>query len=390
VGQPQSPLQKALAYTEQIVLNHDQSSISIDFAALSFTSPGSNEYSYKMDGLDKEWTYLKHNRKVYFTKLAPGSYTFRVKASNSSGIWSTRETLLQIEVLPPFWASRIAYAIYFLICVVLIILIILYYNRRMREKNTRKMELLKHEKEKELYRNKIDFFTNVAHEIRTPLTLIQGPMENMMDYADSIPAMKGNLLIMERNTNHLLELTNQFLDFRQTEVKGFSLDFKSVNFAELLKETHSNFQPLADHHNLKFSLRLSADKLNVLVDSDAILKILNNLYSNAIKYATRKVEVIFSVDSNRFAVEIKNDGFKIPAESRERIFEPFFRLKETQSHPGTGVGLAISRNLTELHKGLLELKATDDEMNVFVLTLPIRPPDDGLSKHNNEIETLKR
>ncbi len=163
-----SPLKKSITYTDKIVLNYNQSTFSIDFASLSYTAPEMSEYAYKMEGLDKDWTYLKTNRKAYFTELSAGSYTFKVKASNSSRVWNEHETTLAIEILPPWWASIWAYAVYTLVSLFIIYSLIRNYHRRVEEKNARKIEHLEIVKEKEIFEAKIEFFTNVAHEIRTP------------------------------------------------------------------------------------------------------------------------------------------------------------------------------------------------------------------------------
>ncbi|MFC0772095.1 ligand-binding sensor domain-containing protein [Terrimonas alba] len=373
VNGKKSPLKKSITYTDQITLRHDQSTLSIDFAALSYTSPEMNEYAYKMEGLDADWTPLKTYRKAYFTELPPGVYTFKVKAANSSGIWNKEETSLRIEILPPFWKSKLAYLLYSVLAIAIVYVVFRIYHNRINEKHERKIELLAHENEKALYQNKIDFFTNIAHEIRTPLTLIQGPMENIMNHADKVPEIKNNLRIMERNTNRLLDISNQLLDFRKIEAKGFSLNFEKINIPELVEDMHASFQPLADHRYLSYSLQTPSNDFYAMVDNDSFQKILSNLYSNAIKYAENTVQVRLAwlEKENEFLIEFKNDGLLIPADSKEKIFEPFFRIKETNYQNGTGIGLAISRALTELHKGTLELKEPRDGFNIFVLTLPI-------------------
>jgi signal transduction histidine kinase len=384
IGENHSPLKKSITYTNKITLPHNQSTLSIDFAALSYASPEMNEYSYKMEGLDKDWTLLKANRKVYFTELPPGLYTFKVKASNSSGVWNQKETSLQIEILPSFWKSKWAYLLYVVCGFALLSVLIHNYHKRVDERNKRKMELLDHQKEKELYQHKIDFFTNVAHEIRTPLTLIQGPMENIMNYVDDVPEIKSNLKIMERNTKRLLDISDQLLDFRRIEEKGFSLNFESINITEILQDLHTSFHFLALQHDVDYDLYLPVKNFYCDVDPDSVHKILSNLYSNAIKYSSKKVQVKFIPldQENKFQIEISNDGFLIPSEMKEKIFEPFFRLKETSMLKGTGIGLAISRTLTELHKGTLQLKDSKNGMNVFVLELPVHHSKEVLLKQN--------
>jgi len=267
-----------------------------------------------------------------------------------------------------------AYAAYSLVSILIVFLAIRNYHRRVEEKNRRKIELLETAKEKEIFKAKIEFFTNVAHEIRTPLTLIKGPLEKVIKKAQDIPELNNSLKIMDKNTNRLIHLTNQLLDFRQTEIKGFSLNFVKANISELLEETYLSFKPLAEQKNIQFNLKMPKAGLHAFVDIEGLNKILSNLFSNAIKYAEGKVQVSLvhvGHDDRFFTIEIKNDGYLIPIEMKEKIFEPFFRLKETEKQKGTGIGLALSRSLAELHKGTLELKQPENNLNVFALKLPI-------------------
>jgi signal transduction histidine kinase len=190
----------------------------------------------------------------------------------------------------------------------------------------------------------------------------------------AITDINDNLRIMERNTNRLIDLTNQLLDFRQTEIKGFSLNFVNANISELLEDTYQSFRPLAEKSNLRFRLDLPSPRLWASVDIDAFNKILSNLFSNAIKYAETEVLVRLLPTPEEgyfFTIEIRNDGYTIPYEMKEKIFEPFFRLKETEKQKGTGIGLALSRSLAQLHKGILDLKRPDDGRNTFFLTMPV-------------------
>ena len=370
-----SPLKKSISFNDEITLSYNQSTFSIDFAALSYTAPATLSYSYKMEGLEDDWNTIKTNRKVYFTDLSPGSYTFRVKASNSSGRWNNKETKLIIVILPPWWRSWWAYTLYAVILLFNAVFIIRHYHQRMEEKNRRKMELMEIAKEKELYKAKMEFFTNVAHEIRTPLTLIKGPLEKIIRIAGTQPDINRSLNIMSKNTNRLVDLTNQLLDFRHAETKGFSLNFSRVDISDLLEETFNNFKPIAEQKNLDYQLYLPSNTVVALVDLDAVNKILYNLFSNALKYAKETVCISLlplQHELATFSIEFKNDGFLIPHENRDKIFEPFYRLKETEKQTGTGIGLALSRSLTQLHKGTLELTESKDGLNHFLLTLPLQ------------------
>ena len=317
-----------------------------------------------MKGLDKGWTEIKPNRKIYFTNLSPGNYTFKLKAG-VQGNWGKAEKQLIIKILPPWWATVWAYLVYTIIVIALGFYLLRSYHIITEDK-----------KDKEIYEAKIDFFTNIAHEIRTPLTLIKGPVENLLEKIEEVPEIKEDVITMERNTNRLIALITQILDFRQTETKGFSIDFLKVNITELLSENFLNFSALAKKKNLLYNLSLPPTDLYAFADEEALNKIFSNLFNNAVKYAHKIVTIKLLPPDNGaidFIIEFENDGAIIPAEMSEKIFEPFYRLKETIKQQGTGIGLALAKSLTELHKGNLYLNNTSSGLNVFVLCLPIKP-----------------
>jgi ligand-binding sensor domain-containing protein/signal transduction histidine kinase/AraC-like DNA-binding protein len=379
VNSRDSLLHRSIICAKPIKLNHNQSSFSIDFAALSYPSPEMTQYKYMMKGLDKGWTLLKTNRKVYFTQLQPGHYTFIVMAANNNGQWLAKEARLDITITPPFWESIWAYIIYILLILLTIYYLLTQYHNKTRDKNKRLIEILENDKEKQIYNAKIEFFTNVAHEIRTPLTLIKGPMEKVIKKAGSVPEIQNNLQIMEKNTNRLLELTNQLLDFRKTETNGFSLSFVKNDITELLADIFLRFKPMAEQKNIHYEFKHPEKNLYAYVDLEAFTKIISNLINNAIKYGRTVVEVeLFEVepDDSTFSIEIRNNGHVVPYEMREKIFEPFFRLKESEKQIGTGIGLSLSRSLAELHKGILVLSKPVDDLNTFLLTLPVHQEEE--------------
>lgn len=369
--QNESPLRQSIVYTTALELPYDQSSFSLDFAALSFTAPQMNRYAYKMDGVNAGWTTLEKNRKVYFTDLAPGKYVFRVKSANSSGVWNPKESVLQIRVLPPWWKSPLAYSLYALSLLALAYVGIRYYHRRVKEEGEQTLNRLRYEKEKELYEAKMKFFTNLAHEIKTPLTLIKAPLERVIQKTEDRADLKNSLAIMERNTARLIDLTNQLLDYRQTEAGGFTLNFTEVNVSKLVEEIVMGFRPLAEQKNLAFRLHLPAQNVTGYADSDACTKIISNLFSNAVKYAETIVAVELRTEEGSLVLTVKNDGHLIPADMREKIFEPFVRLNKNEKQKGTGIGLALVRSLTELHGGSITVKE-DALFNIFALRLPLQ------------------
>ena len=374
INEKGSPLAKSIIYSKKIVLKYNQSSFSIDFASLSFSAPEMSAYKYIMEGLDKDWTNLKTNRKVYFTELHPGNYIFKVKAANIDGIWNNAETKLEIEILPPFWAGTAAFIVYTLLAIGIVYYLIYSYNRKTTQKNQRKMEIFENEKQKQIYQAKIEFFTNIAHEIRTPLTLIKAPLERIVKKASDNPDIGSNIKIMERNTDRLIELTNQLLDFRRIETNKFRMNFEKINITAALKEHFTNFKSITEQENKKFELNIPSSPIFACADVDAFHKILTNLFTNAVKYSRQQVTIsLLSPDENEdhFTIEFSNDGFLISSEMKEKIFEPFYRINETKKQTGSGIGLALSRSLTELHHGQLFLKEPDNEINTFILILPV-------------------
>ncbi len=359
-------LSKSILLTDEIILPHNKSSFSIDFASLSYTSPEMTEYSYFMKGLDKEWTTVKPNRKIYFTGLAPGKYIFKLKAA-VNGKWSEQVKELTIKIMPPFWATSWAYILYSLAVIILAYYLFRTYHFYIESK-----------KKKEIYEAKIDFFTNIAHEIKTPLTLIKGPVENIMEQIEYLPELKDDLVMMEKNTNRLVALITQMLDFRKTETNSFSLDLAKMNISELLRETCASFNNMAKKKKLQYNINIPAGNEIIFADEEAMTKILSNLLNNAVKYASTIVNVRLIADENNkdeLLIEIENDGMKIPEEMNEKVFEPFFRLKDGGKSQGTGIGLALAKSLTELHKGKLYIRNSSDGLNTFILQLKYTPSE---------------
>ncbi|UYQ91454.1 ATP-binding protein [Chitinophaga horti] len=357
----------AISFADTVRINYDQSSFAIGFAALTYIAADMTTYAYRLDGLERNWTYLPTNRKVYFTDLSPGDYLFRVRTG-----WDQRETRLLIRILPPWWLSFPAYFAYGACTLLLIYFLIRTYHRRQRERHQRKMAIFEQQKEKEIYKAKIEFFTNVAHEIRTPLTLIKGPLEMVIDELGEHPGVKKSLQNIERNTARLVALTDQLLDFRQTEHQDFRLSFVEADIPLTVQKNVQAFAVAAQQKSLAFELQLPAQHFSAFIDMEAFHKIIDNLIGNALKYAGSQVLVTVEEpgEQGNFVIRVMNDGALIPWQLREKIFEPFFRI-HSMEQPGSGIGLPLARALTQLHSGHLQLREPVNGMNIFELTLPV-------------------
>lgn len=372
VNSPDSPLEKSITYSNGIELDANQNSFSLQVAALSYQAPEMNRLEYKLEGFDREWYSVGRNSLINYSNLPYGSYTLRIKGSNSDGKWNETERTLDIRIRPPFYLSTWAYIVYVVLVLCSLAAIVLYFRRRAQQKHRQTIEKFEREKERELYTAKIDFFTNVAHEIRTPLTLIKSPLENVLASKSVSEEIRDDLEIMDLNTNRLLDLVNQLLDFRKTETKGFQLNFLECDVVDILQRTYKRFKPLARQKQIELTVG-SPDKLYASVDKEGLTKIFSNLLTNAIKYGNTFIRIRLCAEDERIVLSVCNDGLIVPAELREEIFKPFIQYKAgmLSAVSGTGIGLALARSLAELHGGTLGM---DDSMetNCFILSIPIK------------------
>lgn len=368
--------QEDITLKKHITLKYDQSTFYIDYTALNYQAPNLTQYAYRMVGLASSWSYVVGENRVYFTKLLPGNYQFQVKAANLSGIWNDQAATLSITILPPWWFSPAALALYGLIGLGGFVSLILGINRHNRLKIKKKIHAFENEKEKELYQAKIDFFINIAHEIRTPLTLIKSPLEKVTQDGELSSGARNYLAIVEKNANRLLDLVNQLLDFRKTEIEGYKLNFVRTDILSLIYETYERFRDTAERESLQMRVEENVKSFYAYIDKEACTKILSNLLSNAVKYAKSTIMIRFEGQANnRFAIEILNDGSPIPDEFKEKIFEPFFRDESSIHKSGTGLGLPLARSLAEMHEGSLTLEETSSKLIRFRLSLPVNQPN---------------
>lgn len=380
--------QKDITFKKGITLEHNQSTFYIDYTSLSYQAPNLTQYAYCMEGLSSKWYHVVGENRVYFTKLPPGNYTFKVKAANLSGIWNDEPAMFQITILPPWWLSTKALILYGIIAIGCVVLLIFIISRHNKANIQQKIQEFENEKEKELYQAKIDFFINIAHEIRTPLTLIKSPLEKVTRDIKLSPSAKNYLTIVDKNANRLLDLVNQLLDFRKTEIEGYKLNFIHTDIIALMQETFERFHDTAEQEALQMIIECNVKSFYAFIDKEACTKILSNLLSNAIKYARSKIIVRFEAqDGERFTIDIMNDGKPISEEIKEKIFEPFYRDDSSIHKSGTGLGLPLARSLAEMHEGSLTLEESPAGLIIFRLRLPVNQPN-SLKLEEEKAEVL--
>lgn len=376
-GEENSPLEKSITFSDEITLQATQNSFSLRLASLGCRISERNKIMYRLEGFDKEWRTVGESPFVTYSNLEYGHYVFKAKAFNDDGKSDERELELRIQILPPFYLTIWARLVYALMFVLVVCYTVIYFRKKSVIKHQRQTEKFEQEKEREIYDAKIDFFTNVAHEIRTPLTLIKGPLENIILKKELDAETRDELNIMEHNTERLLNLTNQLLDFRRIEARGYGLNFVQNNINDILRETYLRFTSLARQKRLEMTLSLPEEHLCAHVNREALIKIISNLLNNAVKYASSYIKVSLEQQNsdhfNHFMIKVVNDGMVIPIEKREEIFKPFVRVNNEENGTvatGTGIGLALARSLAELHQGSLVMD-TDTERNGFYLSLPV-------------------
>lgn len=360
---PNSPIRQSIGYTNEIVLKYNQSMIGFDFAALSYIAPKENDYQYMLEGLDSEWQFTKGtSNHLSYANLPVGEYVLRIKGTNSDKLWSSNEIQLKIKVLPPFFRSGVAYLIYALILLVATILTVWYYVRRTEARQKERIKRLNDEKEKELYNSKIDFFTNIAHEIRTPLSLIIGPLEYLMKTA-SINNVYGEYLsIIEQNYKRLYALVTQLLDFRKVDTGSYKLSYDSYRIKELIGKVTCIFELSARQKKVTIDTSAIPEDMSIIIDEEAFTKIISNLLSNALKYAKSTICItVIEIDSE-IVVTVTDDGIGITDPEKTKIFDAFYQVKNNSelNKLGIGIGLHMTRSLVLLMNGKIEANDRED------------------------------
>lgn len=367
-------LSKSIGYTKEIGLNYKQNVFSLEYAALSYSVPSKNMYKYKLEGFDKDWNIVGNQRKATYTNLPAGKYVFRVVASNNDGSWNDEGASLAITIHPPFWKTKLAYALYVLFLLGAVGSLFYIMRKRTEQRHNKRLHELRVEKEKELHDAKINFFTLIAHEIRTPVSLIIGPLEKIMDSAYTFPqAIEDDLKIINRNSQRLLALVNQLLDFRKAEKGAFIINFSQQNIYELLQNIYDRFKPVAEQKGITFTLNTDDKALFAVIDTEAITKVISNLLTNALKYAQNRIQIECTSNNNYVIIKVTDNGRGIEEKEQKSIFRPFYQI--AQSHkPGTGLGLSLVKSLVDAHKGMVEVDSTPGQFTCFTVTIPKEQP----------------
>lgn len=403
-------LEKNISETHNMELENEHNSFSFEFSGLHFAAPKQNNYKYKLEGFDKRWISTTSDRRfAIYSNLNAGDYVFKVMSSNSDDIWSKNPRELKLKILPPLWKSWWAYLIYLLFAIFLMWLFRRFILISADYRNKIQIEKLEQNKIKEINKIKLEFFTNISHEFKTPLTLILGPLQNLINRENLDASMKEPLLIMDRNANHLFRLINQVMDFRKAETHQFRVEKTKGDLINFTQQVVASFDVLVKEKSL--TLHFESDETEILCsfDWDKLEKILNNLISNSIKYTPERGSVFvyigvkkgnLSEDNQTDSVVeiiVKDTGVGIPKNKISKIFNRFYQVQETnKSHLfGSGVGLALTKKLIGLLQGEIEVVSELNEGSKFLVSFPlmelIEPINENkeitlIDKPKNEIE----
>lgn len=382
--QKDGTLPEAIDHLKEIHLSYKDNVITLNYAALSYCTPQKNQYAYMLEGFDKGWNYVGSQHSTTYTNLPAGTYTFRVKASNNDNIWNEEGTSIRIIVHPPFYLSlpfKIGYVLLFLLALGLLLR---YVIRRSEKKHAKAIDELNSKKEIEIHEAKINFFTMIAHEIRTPVSLIIGPLEKIMQSTHIPTNERQELEIIDRNSQRLLYLVNQLLDFRKVEQKEMRMKFTSQSIKELMQAVCERFSPTLQQNGVNFSVTYPDEHFHADVDKEALTKVLSNLLTNANKYTQSRIEVRFQEhpEKQTFSIEVQDNGKGMSEEELTKIFKPFYQASENK--PGTGIGLSIVKGIVEAHHGQVNVTSQPGHGSSFMITLPQKQENLSAEEEENQ------
>lgn len=358
----QSLFDSSIDNSKELILKHNQNFFKIEFAALDYINSSNIKYAYKLEGFDKNWNYVQNQNSVLYTNVPKGNYIFKVKSTNSQGVWVKNERQLPITVQPSIWNTTVAYIIYGILIIVLFLIInytlITIYRLRTNVKLEKRMSDMKQK-----------FFIDLSHEIRTPLTLITGPIEYLIHDNRTPEAVKQQLSSVSHSSNRLLRLVNQILDFRKFQ--DVNLKVTEINVVEFTKAIFDDFIEVAKEQEINFSFNEEVGNTKIWADKNGLEKILMNLLSNAFKYTPKgkSITVNITKDEKQVRIEIIDEGIGIAPDKLNKLFTRFVSFNDKKSNPSTGIGLSLVKELVEKHNGSVNLVSEPDKGSTFSVYL---------------------
>ena len=363
-----------LSKGQNVELSHAQNSFGLTFNVQNYSLVNQVEYVYMLKGLENSWYTVNENNSVTFRNIPPGKYEFLIKARIHNQKWPEEATSLTIRINPPLWLTWWAKLIYILVSISITYLILHAYKKKLDLESLYTLEKKNHEQEQELNQERLRFYTNITHELRTPLTLILGPLEDMQKEA-SLPAKQAQKLsVIHQSALRLLNLINQILEFRKTETQNKKLCVSKGNIAPLIYEIGLKYKELNQNTKIDFRIQIEKEEMFLFFDKEIITIVLDNLISNAIKYTEQGCVTLSLHQTMRNEVayteiKVSDTGYGISAEALPHIFDRYYQESSKHQASGTGIGLALVKNLVTLHEGEIRAESIQNEGSTFYISL---------------------
>lgn len=363
-----------LSKGQNVELSHAQNSFGLTFNVQNYSLVNQVEYVYMLKGLENSWYTVNENNSVTFRNIPPGKYEFLIKARIHNQKWPEEATSLTIRINPPLWLTWWAKLIYILVSISITYLILHAYKKKLDLESLYTLEKKNHEQEQELNQGRLRFYTNITHELRTPLTLILGPLEDMQKEA-SLPAKQAQKLsVIHQSALRLLNLINQILEFRKTETQNKKLCVSKGNIAPLIYEIGLKYKELNQNTKIDFRIQIEKEEMFLFFDKEIITIVLDNLISNAIKYTEQGCVTLSLHQTMRNEVayteiKVSDTGYGISAEALPHIFDRYYQESGKHQASGTGIGLALVKNLVTLHEGEIRAESIQNEGSTFYISL---------------------
>ncbi len=396
-----SILDRPFYETQGITLDYKENIFSIEFAALDYHAPDKNEYMYKLEGFNKDWVYAGNNRMVSFTNLKPGTYFLKVKATNSDKVWNSAPHELKINILPPPWRTWWAYSLYLAVFIFLLWLTRYLGLRQAALKNQLTLTKLARQQEHELADYKERLFTNISHEFRTPLTLILGPLDDLLLRKQVDSPVEKSLRLIQKQSKRMLRMVNQLLDFQKAEAGSLQLTLQPGEIVSFCHDIFILFTDEANRRNINYIFQADEKYSSFTFDHNKLEIIVFNILSNAFKFTPNGGCIILKVnkkENQSCEISVQDTGKGIPKNEIDQVFDRFYRGKETDATTisGTGIGLSFVKELTTLHGGTIHAESDGVKGSLFTVSLPPTTPTPTtinlageLLQHNNtETETI--
>jgi ligand-binding sensor domain-containing protein/signal transduction histidine kinase/CheY-like chemotaxis protein len=373
-------LQKDIDATNKVTVRYDDNMITIEFGAVNYYASGSNQYAYFLEGFDQGWNYVGKKSNAIYTNLSPGDYVFKVKAANNDGIWSNDVKELHVTVLPPFWLSSWAILFYGVLVIAMFVAYRTFLNYRNKEKMAVQLERMEKEKINEINQHKLNFFTYISHEFKTPLTLIMASIDKFLQEKSLNEDQSAGYWSIRRSAKRLHFLIEQLMEFRRVETDHEQIQFAKGDIVMFLRDTFMAFSPLFHKKKINFYFNSDITVFNCFFDADKLEKIITNLVSNAVKYTHEsgliemeaRIKINEGDQPDSITIVIDDTGSGMGQEELANVFTVFYQTESAKkSGSGTGIGLALVKSLVDFLGGSIEIQSRKESGTHVTLTLPL-------------------